>query len=1005
MKLNLIKINIFILLICLSFGCNKEKHVSGTNYNLSMQIPKRVKNTSAKSNPLFQKEKLPPVIDIHASEDSYVKQNKDLKVIDENLQARIKRKVGSKIFVDKAAIDSFYVGQILLSDITDDAPYGYLVKVQSIEKDNAILNVKEATLDDAFDSAFVRMSNNECANVCSDNGGTWENHGDAVPDGADSEWNPYCRSISLDEYLPRRGVGQEVDFENGEESGSARWWFYTQPSANLIIAFDFIKNVPGKTDLVEVGVGLQLPKFGDCGSSEPDITMGFETMYNKTWRYNTPLRNLPRIRVWIGGVPITFKNKGGFGGTATIEGQMKASLNIDLFGTFMSGATVQKNANGDWGTPIIRNSEYFRNKYFFNAESSKPGWKIEDSGVYFGAALEVWPYVQIETRLWGTIGLIGKVGPSFDCSLDFCTSINNQNANVDVAYDIGIATEMSAVVFNWESGVRHDYFGPFPSLSGSLSIPIRSRTGSEDVGECEVYTADPIPEPQNGSGNNESKIGYEYAELGVKFDNNSRTEQPEFKSRGIFFHAEPVGEDNGHGFTFTRSGTRTNNKLYFSNNKFKFRSNNPAVFHLRHSSGDQYHIALDNPDGGGSPDYLRVTGSSINTYGVRTATKENASLFTITNLRHLTVLPINGEATYSPCPGAGKRDISEAEGTLGSSNSMANDIQDFLDILTNLELCDLRSRLIQNDLTDGQRRDFIGDFCSTIGSDHCYGHIGDLQKFNDNTSLVDAWEIPNRHRDDISKNVGFIEKLYADISNPEFPNGSSANANHLKAALDENSIFNFYKKFHNSSYISNTMRKRYLEAISLQETDRSIANRIAILESALELKEAISNLRGMTSTLRNRLRSKNVAYGEVSFRDENNSLVQFNFVSVSGYEPTITLIDGNVTNVMNKLIVPVAANSDNLRFFIPNQGRGQDSEAKIIEYIMNEVAFERGIDIGIPASDSNTIRDVLNGANLDIDIWSEMEACRSCANIIRAFNNVNTIDIDFLGGTKYYEQD
>ena len=84
--------------------------------------------------------------------------------------------------------------------------------------------------------------------------------------------------------------------------------------------------------------------------------------------------------------------------------------------------------------------------------------------------------------------------------------------------------------------------------------------------------------------------------------------------------------------------------------------------------------------------------------------------------------------------------------------------------------------------------------------------------------------------------------------------------------------------------------------------------------------------------------------------------------------------------------------------------RAQDSEAKVIEYVMDQVASAKGINIPQGANKADYIDEVLDGANLQITIRSEMEACSSCTDVISDFNSVNPTPIDFSGGTKFYEQ-
>lgn len=260
--------------------------------------------------------------------------------------------------------------------------------------------------------------------------------------------------------------------------------------------------------------------------------------------------------------------------------------------------------------------------------------------------------------------------------------------------------------------------------------------------------------------------------------------------------------------------------------------------------------------------------------------------------------------------------------------------------------------------------------------------------------LIGAWEVPFKHGGEIRTNVPFLTKLSDDLSNPQFPTGSSATANQLTAALDNPGIFDFYKKFHDSPDIGDLMRQRYLEAVTLSDAGA----RKVILESVLNQKKAIRDLGHLSDDLLENLARSNLADGTATFTSINGSTAKINFVSISGIEPSQTLIN------MGKLVVPKGGSNSTRFFKWTNPQRAQDSEAKILEYIMDQVASARGINIPQGANKADYIDDVLDGANLQIVIKSEMEACSSCTDVIRSFNNANTTPIDFSGGTKFYEQ-
>ena len=80
------------------------------------------------------------------------------------------------------------------------------------------------------------------------------------------------------------------------------------------------------------------------------------------------------------------------------------------------------------------------------------------------------------------------------------------------------------------------------------------------------------------------------------------------------------------------------------------------------------------------------------------------------------------------------------------------------------------------------------------------------------------------------------------------------------------------------------------------------------------------------------------------------------------------------------------------RFFEP-QGfddverarRQWDTEAKSIEIIVERIGAERGISVGNRTTQS--YQQIVEGTDLNISLFSEMDACSSCQDIIKGFNN------------------
>jgi len=195
------------------------------------------------------------------------------------------------------------------------------------------------------------------------------------------------------------------------------------------------------------------------------------------------------------------------------------------------------------------------------------------------------------------------------------------------------------------------------------------------------------------------------------------------------------------------------------------------------------------------------------------------------------------------------------------------------------------------------------------------------------------------------------------------------------------------------------MRQRYLEAVTLSD----VGARKVILEAVLNQKKAIRELNLLSDDLLANLSASNLADGVATFT-VNGVPRQIDFISVSGVEPCKTLLDAGQNLVGTKSIVPKAGSNSKRFFKWTNSQRAQDSEAKVIEYIMDQVASARGINIPQGANKADYIDEVLGGANLQITLRSEMEACSSCADVINSFNNANNTPINFSGGTKFYEQ-
>jgi len=262
-----------------------------------------------------------------------------------------------------------------------------------------------------------------------------------------------------------------------------------------------------------------------------------------------------------------------------------------------------------------------------------------------------------------------------------------------------------------------------------------------------------------------------------------------------------------------------------------------------------------------------------------------------------------------------------------------------------------------------------------------------------------AWRIAYENGDQIRTNAQFINNLADDIANPQFPTGSSATADQLVVSLkNNNNVFNFYKILNETSALGNTMWRRYLEALSLPDA----SSRINILEEVLNLKNEIRQLNVLNNSLMSNLGKSNLAVGTANFLKLDGTPGKIDFISVSGLEPCETLLT-YFTNINGKVIVPKGGSFSQRFFHWTDMLRAQDTEAKIIEYILDQVASIR--EISIPSGlKPFYVDDVLNGSNLEIIIRSEMDACSSCATIIKDFNDASPIPINFSGGTKYYDQ-
>jgi len=287
---------------------------------------------------------------------------------------------------------------------------------------------------------------------------------------------------------------------------------------------------------------------------------------------------------------------------------------------------------------------------------------------------------------------------------------------------------------------------------------------------------------------------------------------------------------------------------------------------------------------------------------------------------------------------------------------------------------------------------------------------------------VRAWKIPHQHGDALATDIPFLTKLSDDISNPQFPSGSSATASQLITALDNQSLYSFYKQFADFSYLNNGMRRRYLEVLTLNDAN----SRIPLLQNILQRRSIFYNFvkTNYSNSVAKTLKPKNFLYGQATYKIDGIEQPTLYFFSVSGFHPSGIIVTNNPQinfgSMDNNVIRDVIPNSPDAftsgtydgtkRFFEP-QGfddverarRQWDTEAKSIEIIVERIGVERGISVGNRTTQS--YQQIVEGTDLNISLFSEMDACSSCQDIIKGFNNAapNGVQATVQGGTKYYE--
>lgn len=313
--------------------------------------------------------------------------------------------------------------------------------------------------------------------------------------------------------------------------------------------------------------------------------------------------------------------------------------------------------------------------------------------------------------------------------------------------------------------------------------------------------------------------------------------------------------------------------------------------------------------------------------------------------------------------------------------------------------------------------DWIDDFLDELPlseglADH-FNSLNTAEKGN----FLRAWNVAFQHDDLLRRDVPFLSKLSNDLNNPNFPNGSSANVSQVRAALNNQNIFEFYKKFATTPYMSNSMRKRYLEVITLSDA----VSRFSLLENILLKREIFYNFVKLNygTSLAEDLLPKNFLYGTATYIIDGVEQPPINFFSISWTEPSSTiLVDnpvipfddmGDVSRILvgNPEDAFVSGNYDStLRFFMPTGNlphiRQWDTEAKSIEIIIEKIAEQRSIAVGDRSSDN--LNEILQNTDLQISLNSEMSPCSSCNGIIEQFNSLAPSGTMVLieGGTLYH---
>ncbi len=215
--------------------------------------------------------------------------------------------------------------------------------------------------------------------------------------------------------------------------------------------------------------------------------------------------------------------------------------------------------------------------------------------------------------------------------------------------------------------------------------------------------------------------------------------------------------------------------------------------------------------------------------------------------------------------------------------------------------------------------------------------------------------------------------------------------------LDKNeALLPLWKSFANEQSLGPIMRARYIRDLAtLSDANIDVLKSILVIRKNLSVGLGVDDLAALGNS--------NIGFATVTYKVDGQ-IKTIKLLSISGDVPANTLIKNLGGKYGDFIIVPKP--SGKRYFSFTESSKAQDSEAKMIELIMEKIRFEKtGKALGNTDIPANFIDDILKDSNIEIQMTSEMKHCRSCASILDDFNKRNgsflNNEIIFNYGTLY----